>query len=66
MQTPKNLMRQRYWMLRGREQVKKLIRRCILCKKLEGLPYKTIFCPDLPEFREDDSPPFSHVGVDFA
>ena len=61
-----NLMRQRYWVLRGREQVKKLIRQCILCKKLEGLPYKTVFCPDLPEFRVDDSPPFSHVWVDFA
>lgn len=61
-----NLLRQKYWVLRGREQVKYIIRRCILCRKLEGLPFKYTFCPDLPEFRVDESPPFSHVGVDFA
>ena len=61
-----NLLRQKYWVLRGREQVKYLIRRCILCRKIEGLPFKYEYCPDLPEFRVDESPPFSHVGVDFA
>lgn len=61
-----NLLRQKYWVLRGREKVKRLIRRCTLCKKLEGLAFKTTFCPDLPDFRVDESPPFSHIGVDFA
>ena len=61
-----NLMRQRYWVLRGREQVKRLVRRCTVCKKLEGLPFKTVFNPDLPRFRVDEAPPFSNVGIDFA
>lgn len=61
-----NLLRQKYWVLRGRERVKYLIRRCILCRKLEGLPFKYAYCPDLPAFRVDESSPFSHVGVDFA
>ena len=61
-----NLMRRRYWALRGREQVKHIIRRSVLCKRLEGLPYKTVFSPDLPHFRVDDDPPFARVAVDFA
>ena len=61
-----NLLRQKYWVLRGREKVKRFIRRCTLCRRLEGLPFKTTFSPDLPEFRVDESPPFSHVGIDFA
>ena len=61
-----NLLRQKYWVLRGREKVKSIARKCIVCKKIEGLPYKTVFCPNLPHFRVDQDPPFTHVGIDFA
>ena len=61
-----NLARQRYWIIRGRELAKRIVKQCIICKKLEGLPFNSIFNPDLPAFRVDDSPPFSHVGIDFA
>ena len=53
-------------MLRGREQVKRFVRRCILCKKLEGLPFKSVYNPGLPSFRVDEAPPFSNVGIDMA
>lgn len=61
-----NLLRQRYWVLRGRECVRRVTKRCILCKKIEGLPYKSVYSSNLPEFRVDDSPPFTHTGIDFA
>ena len=61
-----NLMRQHYWVLRGREQVKGAIRKCIICKKLEGIPFTTKYSPDLPQFRVDEGSPFTHVGIDFA
>ena len=61
-----HILRQKYWVLRGREKVKRVIRRCTVCKKLEGLPYKTVFCPELPKCRVDEGPPFSSVGIDFA
>ena len=61
-----NLARQRYWIIRGRELTKRIVRQCIVCKKLEGLPFNSVFSPDLPPFRVDDGPPFSHVGIDFA
>ena len=61
-----NLLRQTYWVPRGREMVKKFVRKCLLCKKLEGLPFRTSFNPDLPPDRVDDSPPFTNTGLDFA
>ena len=61
-----NLLRQKYWILRGREKVKGIIHRCVICKKIEGLPFKSITSSDLPSFRVDNSPPFTHTGVDFA
>ena len=60
------MVRQRYWILKGRAQVKKYIRKCIICKKLEGAPPTFNVTPDLPNFRVDDAPPFTHTGVDFA
>ncbi|XP_065065426.1 uncharacterized protein LOC135691495, partial [Rhopilema esculentum] len=35
-------------------------------RKLEGLPYSTVFWPDLPRMRVDDQPPFANTGLDFA
>ena len=59
-------MRERYWVLRGREQVKCVIHKCITCKKLEGIPFTTTYSPDLPQFRVDEGQPVIHVGIDFA
>ena len=55
-----------YWILRGRQVVKSIIRSCVICKKLEGPPYCSQPSPDLPTCRVSDDPPFSHTGLDFA
>ena len=59
-------VRHKYWILRGREVAKKHIRKCVVCKRIEGLPFKFNVTPDLPEFRVSDDPPFTHTGIDFA
>ena len=59
-------LRERYWIIRGREAVKQFIRNCVTCRKFEGAPYKPLPADDLPSTRVSDEPPFSHVGVDFA
>ena len=46
--------------------MKSIVRPCIVCKKLEGLPYFSQPLPDLPTYRVSDDPPFSHTGLDFA
>lgn len=61
-----NCVRERYWILRGREAVKRVLRKCFMCKKLEGKPYPTPKAPSLPSWRVSDDPPFTHTGLDFA
>ncbi|CAB4024394.1 PREDICTED: uncharacterized protein LOC102806687, partial [Paramuricea clavata] len=58
-------LRQRYWPIRGREQVKKILSSCVLCKKWRGNP-GVQFMADLPASRVDfPNPPFTLTGVDY-
>lgn len=59
-------LRERFWVLRGREVVKKFIRKCVTCRKYEGMPYSSLPPNDLPEKRVSEDPPFTHVGLDFV
>ena len=61
-----NAIRYRYWILQGREIVKKLIRKCVTCKRLEGVFYNPIPSQNLPHIRVEDGPPFSNTCIDFA
>ena len=53
-------------MPRARQIVKKLVRKCVTCKKVAGKSYSAPPAASLPEFRVRESFPFSKVGVDFA
>ena len=59
-------MRARYWIPSGRSFTKKIIRKCVICRKFEGLPFKAPQPPPLPECRVKEAPAFSYTGVDFA
>ena len=59
-------LRERYWIVRGRQAVKRVVRSCVVCKKFEGPPYLSPVSPDLPACRVSADPPFTHVGLDFA
>ena len=59
-------LKSEYWVPKGRQLVKKPLHQCVVCKKLEGLPYKAPKRADLPETRVTDVPAFTHVEVDFA
>ena len=61
-----NRIRERYWILHGRQAVKRVLRKCVTYKRLEGKPYPTPKTPHLPSWRTSDDPPFSYTGVDFA
>ena len=59
-------IRERFWLIRGREAVKRIIKKCVICRKAEGVPYAATAPPDLPASRVSEEPPFAYVGLDFA
>ena len=59
-------LRSRYWIPKGRQMVKTLLRKCTVCSKIQGRPYSAPAVPDLPGFRVENSYPFANTGVDFA
>ena len=59
-------LRARFWVTRGRQTVRKVVSKCSVCKKIQGLSYKAPQPPPLPEYRVSDEFAFTQVGVDFA
>ena len=59
-------IRSRFWVTRGRQYVKKVLKGCLICKKLEGKAFDSPSMAPLPAFRVSEAPPFSSVGIDFA
>ena len=59
-------IRERFWILKGRQAVKRVLKSCTICNRYEGLPYSSVISPDLPAVRVSDAPPFTHTGVDYA
>ena len=61
-----NEVRASYWIVKGRSLVKRILRKCVTCRRLEGKAYPSPPPPPLPEFRVKVDSPFSTTGVDFA
>ena len=59
-------IRAKYWFVRGRQFVRKIIYTCVTCRRIEGPHYQAVPVPPLPEFRVQEAPPFAYCGVDFA
>jgi hypothetical protein len=63
-ETTLSLVRTRFWLLRGRREIKGILRSCP-CYKLRAVAFKQQIAP-LPGRRTVPSYAFSHVGLDFA
>lgn len=59
-------LRQKYWLPRARQNVKTIISKCIICKKLQGKPFNKPVIPPLPSFRVTESRAFAATCVDFT
>ena len=59
-------LRSRFWITRGRQFVKKILKPCFRCRYLEGKSFNAPATAALPDFRVTEAPPFSTTGVDFA
>lgn len=64
--TTLNLIRTKFWIIRDRQIVKKLLKKCIICKIVQGKTLKPPDCPSLPKFRLECNHAFENVGLDYA
>ena len=59
-------MRSKYWIIKGRQFVRQIVHKCVICRKLEGPPLALPPAPPLPKFRVTEQPPFMYTGVNFV
>ena len=59
-------LRSKYWVPKGRQEVKRVLNECVTCRKRKGKPYSSPPTTALQEFRVREALPFWRVGVDFA
>lgn len=60
-----SLIRRKYWIPHGRRHVQKVLKRCDVCRKYSGGPFKLPPMAQLPAERVKYSNPFTYVGVDY-
>ena len=59
-------IRQTFWITCIRQYVRKLLRNCLTCRKLEGTVFKAQDPAPLPKLRTQEKAPFTETGVDFT
>eukprot|EP00795_Rhopilema_esculentum_P004932 gene4932-21272_t len=59
-------IRSRFWVPKGRQEVKKMIRSCNHCKRYSAKPYEQPATAPIPDFRVTPGYAFLTTGVDFA
>ena len=59
-------LRSKFWLVRGRQVVKKFLHGCVICRRHEGRPYRAPPPPPMPEFRVKAAPAFTFTGLDYA
>ena len=52
--------------MRGRQIIRKIVSKCVKCKRLEGKHYALPKTAPLPKFRVEENPAFTNTGIDFA
>ncbi|KYN22468.1 hypothetical protein ALC57_05137 [Trachymyrmex cornetzi] len=64
-QTTLYIMRRRFWILDGRNQIRKIVRSCMRCFRFDAksVEYKI---GNLPPARVRETIPFAHTGIDFC
>ena len=58
-------IRMRYWIPRGRANVRMALRQCLICRRHEGDPYKLPSFSPLPSSRVTEATPFTRIGLDY-
>ena len=59
-------VRRNYWIPQIRQGVRKVLRSCVTCRKVQGKAYRASAVPPLPDFRVECREPFSTTGIDYT
>ena len=59
-------IRQTYWRAQGRQLIKRIISKCVTCRKIQGPPFRSAPTPPLPKSRVLQSQAFQFTGIDYA
>jgi len=57
-------LRENYWIPQGRQSVRSTLKKCVICKRIEGQRCTYPAIPPLPQERVGDFGPFEVTGVD--
>ena len=58
-------LRQRYWIPQGRTAVKMILKRCLICLRFQGGPYKVKPMALWPTSKVNSSKAFINTGLDY-
>lgn len=61
-----NMLRQRFWIPQGRQNVRRIVSKCVTCRKICGKSYGVPVLPPLPSSRITLTCPYYVTGVDFT
>ena len=59
-------LRNNYWIVRGRQKIKSILKNCVVCKIIQGKPLAPPETPALPSYRVNCNHAFENTGLDFA
>ena len=57
-------IRQKFWIIHARKSVRKILRKCVICRKLEGQPFRYPVAPSLTKLRLSENFSFYTTGID--
>ena len=61
-----NYCRSKFWIIKGRQKIKKCLNKCVKCKRYQARPISMPSVAPLPNFRVQASTPFQVAGVDYT
>ncbi|KAJ8017951.1 hypothetical protein HOLleu_44328 [Holothuria leucospilota] len=60
-----NALREKFWIIKGKCTIKRILRSCVICKKCNARPVQQIMAPLPSERVTGNRPPFTFTGVDY-
>ena len=61
-----NQLRTKYWIVKGRQKVKTILKTCVVCRLYQGKPCLPSALPPLPNYRVSFNNPYEAAGIGYG